>query len=403
MAGEVLHVPASRGLAGEQARRWAEVLDHLAAALPAGAVTVLVDGGPLAGVVAQRLADTLAAAGRPCARLTDSTPPGDAQSWRADHSRQAVTLADGPRWRVHPPTGGWDVVIRLRTARGGSSRHDGPARHADSATATNVANAADVANAGDVANAANAADVAVLANAADGTSVANAADGADIVVDLRDPNWPVIRQLADRLAPRERWYVGESRAFFGVRAATWDAKFGDDLPAYAAAVREARPPAGGVAVDVGCGTGRALSALRQAVGTTGTVIGLDLTPQMLAAAVAQGRDSAAALLIGDARHLPLRDGAADVIFAAGLLAHLPDPVAGLRELARVTRPGGRLVIFHPSGRAALAARHGRVLGPEEPLAEVPLRRSALRAGWRVVSYDDAAHRFLAVATRREPG
>ncbi|AVT28821.1 SAM-dependent methyltransferase [Plantactinospora sp. BC1] len=379
MAGDVLHVPGSRGLTGEQVRRWTEVLDHLAAALPAGAVTVLVDGGPLAGVVADRLSDHLAAAGRPCLRLTDSTPPADAETWRAGRGRPAVALADGPGWRAHPPNGGWDVVIRLRTRPGGSTRQNEPAHAADGAHAAHAADSA---------------------NTADGADSANAAQAADIVVDLRDPDWPVIRQLAERLAPRERWYVGESRAFFGVRAASWDARFGDDLPAYAAAVREARLPAGGVAVDVGCGTGRALPALRQAVGPGGIVIGLDLTPQMLAAAVAHGRDSAAALLIGDARHLPLRDATADVVFAAGLLTHLPDPVAGLRELARVTRPGGRLVIFHPSGRAALAARHGRVLGPEEPLAEVPLQRSALRAGWHLDGYDDAAHRFLAIATRR---
>ncbi|MEO3925672.1 class I SAM-dependent methyltransferase [Micromonosporaceae bacterium B7E4] len=354
MAGDVRSVPAWPTLTGEQARRWAEVLDHLAAALPAGAATVLVDGGPLAGVVADRLADTLSAAGRPCARLTDTTPLADEDTWWAGRSPETVALADGSRWRARPPTGRWDVVVRLRTRPAESG---GPA--------------------------------------ADGES-------GDIVVDLRDPTWPVIRQLADRLAPVQRWYVGEARAFFGVRAATWDAKFGDDLPGYAAAVAEARLPAGAVAVDVGCGTGRALSALRRAVGPAGTVIGLDLTPQMVTAAATRGRDAAAALLIGDARHLPFGDATADVIFAAGLLTHLPDPVAGLGELARVTRPGGRLVLFHPSGRAALAARHGRTLRPDEPLAEDPLRRSARRAGWQLSSYDDAAHRFLATAVR-QPG
>ena len=54
-------------------------------------------------------------------------------------------------------------------------------------------------------------------------------------------------------------YIAETRAFFGCRAATWDTKFGDDLPAYRAAVAEAGIRRGGVAIDVGCGTGRALS------------------------------------------------------------------------------------------------------------------------------------------------
>ena len=69
------------------------------------------------------------------------------------------------------------------------------------------------------------------------------------------------------------------------------------------------------------------------------------------------------MVIADARALPLADGSADAIFAAGLVNHLPDTEAGLRELARVTSPGGLLVLFHPSGRAALAARHGHALSP----------------------------------------
>lgn len=53
-------------------------------------------------------------------------------------------------------------------------------------------------------------------------------------------------------------YLPETRAFFACRAATWDAKFGDDLPAYRAAVAEAALRRGGVAIDVGCGTGEAI-------------------------------------------------------------------------------------------------------------------------------------------------
>jgi ubiquinone/menaquinone biosynthesis C-methylase UbiE len=154
-----------------------------------------------------------------------------------------------------------------------------------------------------------------------------------------------------------------------------------------------------VVIDVGCGTGRALPALRQAVGPDGAVIAIDLTPEMLAHARAQGRAAYAALVVGDARCLPLASASADAVFAAGLIMHLPDPQAGLGQLARITRHGGLLILFHPSGRAALAARHGRALRPDEPLAETPLRHSARRAGWRLITYDDAECRFLAVAIR----
>src|SRR3984957_14439812 len=151
-------------------------------------------------------------------------------------------------------------------------------------------------------------------------------------------------------APIHDRSLTEPRAFFARRAATWDAKFGDDLPAYCAAVAEAGIRRGGVVVDVGCGTGRALPALRMAVGPEGSVIAVDLTPEMLAAARPKSVTAKAALILADARSLHFADGSADAIFAAGLVHHLPDSGAGLHELARATRPGGLLVLFHPSRR-----------------------------------------------------
>jgi hypothetical protein len=65
----------------------------------------------------------------------------------------------------------------------------------------------------------------------------------------------------------------------------------------------------------------------------------------------------------------------------------------------VTRTGGLLVLFHPSGRATLAARRGRVLSPDELLAEGVLRRSTAATGWRLTAYDDAPQRFFALAER----
>ncbi|MBK3562754.1 class I SAM-dependent methyltransferase [Streptomyces sp. MBT62] len=189
------------------------------------------------------------------------------------------------------------------------------------------------------------------------------------------------------------------REFFGARAADWDSRFPDDGPAYAAAVAELALRAGDRVLDAGCGTGRALPPLRAAVGPSGVVVGADLTPAMLEAAVGAGRGREGCLLLADVAALPLRSESLDAVFAAGLIAHLPQPEANLRELARVVRPGGTLALFHPIGRAALAARQGRQITPDDLRAEPNLRPLLAGSGWRMTSYTDEDVRFLALAVR----
>ncbi|MFI5882364.1 class I SAM-dependent methyltransferase [Streptomyces sp. NPDC051554] len=187
--------------------------------------------------------------------------------------------------------------------------------------------------------------------------------------------------------------------FFGARAADWDSRFPDDGPAYAAAVAELGLRSGDRVLDAGCGTGRALPPLRAAVGRSGAVVGADLTPAMLEAAVRAGRGRDGFLLLADVAALPLRSESLDAVFAAGLIAHLPRPEENLRELARVVRPGGTLALFHPIGRAALAARQGRQITPDDLRAELNLRPLLAGSGWRMTSYTDEDTRFLALAVR----
>lgn len=193
----------------------------------------------------------------------------------------------------------------------------------------------------------------------------------------------------------ERDVLRETRAFFGPRADTWDERFPDDGPKFAAAVAQLHLHAGQVALDVGCGTGRALPYLRAAVEPGGIALGLDATPEM--AAVARRRGLA---VLGDAARLPLRTRVGHAILAAGLLNHLPDPHAGLVELGRLTRPGGRLALFHPIGRAALAARRGHDLDPTDVRDPGNLPAALTATGWHLLHLDDGDEQYLALAERR---
>ncbi|MFE9116712.1 class I SAM-dependent methyltransferase [Streptomyces sp. NPDC007172] len=188
-----------------------------------------------------------------------------------------------------------------------------------------------------------------------------------------------------------------TRTFFTQRADAWEERFAYQAPAYAAAVTRMRLRPGTTAMDLGCGTGRAMPALRELVGPHGRVVGVDVTPAMLFAAARHGRTEHGHLLAADCTRLPVPRRSVQGIFSAGLLDHLPDPRAALTEWARVAARDCVLLLFHPSGRTERAARHGRPLDPADLLAEHNLRPALTATGWRLDEYEDASGHFLARA------
>ena len=100
-------------------------------------------------------------------------------------------------------------------------------------------------------------------------------------------------------------------------------------------------------VDVGCGAGIDSLIAHRMVGPSGSVIGIDMTPQMLEKA-RSGAGAMGATNVefreGFAEALPVDDGWADVVISNGVMNLFPDKLGGLREMARVLGPGGRLQI-----------------------------------------------------------
>ncbi|MGA4844483.1 class I SAM-dependent methyltransferase [Streptomyces sp. G45] len=100
----------------------------------------------------------------------------------------------------------------------------------------------------------------------------------------------------------------------------------------------------GVALDAACGTGRQTRRLAR---RGHRVIGVDQSPEMLAKARANTPE--ATFHVGRLERLPLDDDSVDLAVCALAMTHLPDLTTGAAELARVVRPGGRIVVtdLHP--------------------------------------------------------
>jgi ubiquinone/menaquinone biosynthesis C-methylase UbiE len=107
-------------------------------------------------------------------------------------------------------------------------------------------------------------------------------------------------------------------------------------------VDTARVASGDRVLDVGCGTGVLARAAADRVAAEGQVTGLDLNEGMLA--VARRIRPQIDWRQGDATKLPLPDESYDVVMSQFALMYFPDRIAALKEMLRVLKPGGRLVI-----------------------------------------------------------
>ena len=161
---------------------------------------------------------------------------------------------------------------------------------------------------------------------------------------------------------------------------------------------------GGRLLEVGCGSGRQLAALREA---GWAVSGVDFDPVAVAAARERGLD----VVTGDIRDLKFAAGQFDAVVMAHVLEHVRHPTGLLAECARLLKPGGRLVSITPNGRSLGHRIYGsawRGLEPPRHLAVFSpqsLRLVADNAGLEVdrvrVTARDAANLLLASRRLRD--
>ncbi len=94
-------------------------------------------------------------------------------------------------------------------------------------------------------------------------------------------------------------------------------------------------------LDVGCGTGASLLMLSE----YGEAEGVDISEDALAFCRERGLDKVS---LGAGEKLPYEDSTFDLVTALDVVEHMDDDLAGLREMRRVLRPGGRVLLFVPT-------------------------------------------------------
>jgi demethylmenaquinone methyltransferase/2-methoxy-6-polyprenyl-1,4-benzoquinol methylase len=152
----------------------------------------------------------------------------------------------------------------------------------------------------------------------------------------------------------------------------------------------------GPALDIATGTGDLAFTLTR-LSTAQPVVGADFTPQMLAVARAKERArrgvSPVSWLLADALALPFPDGTFMCATAGFALRNLTDLRQGLVEMARVVRPGGRVVV--------LEAVQGENQGPGVRLLRAYFRRVVPFMG-RILAGDRDAYTYLPESVERFP-
>jgi phosphatidylethanolamine/phosphatidyl-N-methylethanolamine N-methyltransferase len=159
-------------------------------------------------------------------------------------------------------------------------------------------------------------------------------------------------------------------------------------------------PTAGLGIEIGIGTGANVACHRGR-----RVIGVDLSLRMLRRA--RRRRGAPPVAAADAQRLPFADGTFDWAAATLVFCEVPDPVAGLREVCRVVKPGGVLILLEHVRPRGVPGRVAELLTRiTAPLMGEHFDRDAVgnaaAAGWRIEHQQDGLRGALVILRAAKP-
>jgi len=191
--------------------------------------------------------------------------------------------------------------------------------------------------------------------------------------------------------------------YFDQLAPTWDQEFtGERLNCLGNIVKELGIEPGNYVLDIGSGTGVLLPFLVAELGDEGKIVALDFSAEMLCQAKAKNFQPIVGFAQADVLAIPLADSSVDLAMCNSAFPHFDDKVKALKEIARVLRDNGRLVICHTMSRKMINQLHqsiGGAVANDLLPDEFQLKRLIKQAGLKVTHFEDGPERYLVIAER----
>jgi ubiquinone/menaquinone biosynthesis C-methylase UbiE len=191
--------------------------------------------------------------------------------------------------------------------------------------------------------------------------------------------------------------------YFDQLAPTWDKELTPErLKCLGNIVKELGIKPGYYVLDIGSGTGVLLPFLIAELGDEGKVIALDFSAEMLVQAQAKNFPPIVGFAQADVLAIPLADNSVDLAICNSVFPHFNDKVKALKEIARVLRNNGRLVICHTMSRAMINQLHqsaGGIVASDLLPDESQLRRLIKQAGLKITRFEDSPERYLVIAEK----
>jgi len=191
--------------------------------------------------------------------------------------------------------------------------------------------------------------------------------------------------------------------YFDQLAPTWDKELTQErLKRLDNIVKELGIKPGYYVLDIGSGTGVLLPFLIAELGDEGKIVALDFSVEMLVQAQAKNFPPIVGLAQADVLAIPLVDNSVDLAICNSAFPHFDDKVKALKEIARVLRNHGRLVICHTMSRETLNQLHqsiGGIVASDLLPDELQLRGLIKQAGLKITHFEDRPERYLVIAEK----